>query len=102
MDKKTKIVLGVAALGVVAYYLFKKSKSTTAFANQIGGNIQPVFIGGNAPVMCEGYRKQCPDGKVYCVVASTGYRCPTAREASLRSSVLTKQQTLQKGRVSGN
>ena len=93
MNKKTKMILGVAALSVVAYYLWKKSK-TTAFANQIG--VFPTIIGSGAPSMCDGYRKQCPDGKVYCVHAEQGYQCPTKT-----SSVLTKQQNIKQGSISG-
>jgi hypothetical protein len=46
--------------------------------------------------MCDGYRKQCPDGKVYCVHAEQGYQCPTKT-----SSVLTKQQNIKQGSISG-
>ena len=94
MNKKTKMVLGVAALGVVAYYLWKKSK-TAEFANQIG--VFPTITGANAPQMCDGYRKQCPDGKVYCVHPDQGYQCPKNTNSSL-----TKNQLMQQGRISGN
>jgi hypothetical protein len=106
MNKKTKIVLGVAALGAVAYFLFKKSKTTTSFANQIGGNIQPVVMPSSQST-CAGYKYQCPDGKTYCeqnyynnsIPMEQKFKCPTT---STKASVLTKQQTLQQGRVSGN
>jgi hypothetical protein len=105
MNKKTKIVLGVAALGAVAYYLWKKSKTTSAFANQVGGNIQPIFMPQGAT--CVGYAYTCPDGRNYCeknyynnsIPMTEKFKCPTT---TTKAAVLTKQQTQRVGRTSGN
>ena len=105
MNKKTKIVLGVAALGAVAYYFWKKSK-TAAFANQVGGNIQPIFM-PTPQSPCAGYAYTCPDGKTYCeknyynnsIPNDQKFQCPSTTK---RAAVLTKKQTQKIGRPSSN
>ena len=108
MNKKTKMVLGVAALGAVAYYFWNKSK-TAAFANQIG--VYPTIYGSGSAAQkaissCT-WLKRCENGKAYCFNTQDAYsnfKCPIGNEDVRYNvpSVLTKQQTLQKGRISGN
>jgi hypothetical protein len=96
MNKKTKLVLGVAAVGAVAYYLWNKSKTTTAFANQIGGPIQPIVINSGSSSGCVGYQYKCPNGKTYCETNSNragAFPCP---DNDIKSSVITKNQMVVK------
>jgi hypothetical protein len=110
MNKKTKMVLGVAALGAVAYYLWKKSK-TAAFANQSGPiGIYPTIYGSGAAAekaisSCTWLRR-CSNGRAYCFNTQDAYsnfKCPVGNE-DVRynvASVLAPKQNVQQGRISG-
>ena len=47
MNKKTKMLLGLGALAVAAYYFWNKSKSTKANAEGKIGNVPCVFLDGS-------------------------------------------------------
>lgn len=65
MNKKTKIVLGVALLGGVGYYMWMKSKSakTASFANAAGVQVTANCSGGGQCVVA-GSRKAMNDPKI--------------------------------------
>jgi hypothetical protein len=85
MNKKTKLVLGVAAIGAVAYYLWNKSKTTKAYANQMGNYSQGLY--NPSSQSCYGHNISCPDGKTYCIGFDQEYKCPTNSTKSAIVSV---------------
>jgi hypothetical protein len=74
MNKKTKMLLGASVLAVAAYYFWNKSKTTKAYANQVG---YPVLNFPTQQSSCYGHIIPCPDGKSYCIGFDQEYKCPT-------------------------
>jgi hypothetical protein len=96
MNKKTKMWLGIGVVAAAAYYFYHKSKTTKAYANQVG---YPVLNFGNPAGTCFGSKISCPDGKQYCIPQGQPVVCPTN---AYKPTYLTKEQTKQTGRISGN
>jgi hypothetical protein len=88
MNKKTKMLLGVGAVAAAAYYFWNKSKTTKAYANQMGNYSQGLYDPSRQASSCYGHNISCPDGKIYCIGFDQEYKCPT--NATKTTVVATK------------
>jgi len=77
MNKKTKMLLGVGVVAAAAYYFYHKSKTTKAYANQMGNYSQGLYDSNRQAGSCYGHIIPCPDGKSYCIGFDQEYKCPT-------------------------
>lgn len=84
MTKKTKLIIGVGAVALGAYFLFNKKKG---FVNAIGGKYMALpcdkndGAGGSNDTCCKA--KSCNGGKCQCcrggeASGTKGFGCPNA------------------------
>ena len=79
MNKKTQMWLGVAAIGVAGYFLWKKSQEQKSFANVAGGSM------GLGQKRCR-YNSDCDYSAPFCAGASANQRGYCIRRSGTISS----------------
>jgi hypothetical protein len=96
MNKKTKMWLGVGAVAAVAYYFWNKSKTTKAYANQMGNYSQGLYDPNMQASNCYGHNISCPDGKTYCIAFGQPWECPKSATKPAVAVTQTKTVTVAK------